>query len=85
MVDGAGGGGARDAAELEELGDLLIGSVHEHVEQLAVCRTHAVGVHDLVPPPDLKHVLEELFVLLEVAILHQLLPLPVVLHSEFGR
>lgn len=37
--------------------DAWVAAVHEHVHQLAVLAAHLVGVHHLVAPTNLKHVL----------------------------
>ena len=50
----------------------------EQIDQLSVCRTHLVWVHDLVPSPQLKQLPEEGLVAFEVPILEQLLTLLVV-------
>lgn len=47
--------------------NLTVCRVHEHVDQLAVLRAHAVWVHDLVPPAQLKALLEEGRVVLQHA------------------
>ena len=56
-----------------------MGSAHlQQIDQLAVSRTHLVGVHDFVPPAQLKHLLVKVSVRGKVAISKELLALLVI-------
>lgn len=57
----------------------------EQVDQLPVCRTHFVWVHDLVPSPQLEQLLEECLIPFEVPILEQLLTLLIVGSEDEAR
>lgn len=50
----------------------------EEVDELAVCRAHLVGVHDLVTTTELEYLLVELGIRCEVSVLEQLLALLIV-------
>ena len=77
---------APHALELQKVLHLPELRVHEHVKELAVLRPHLLWVEDLVPPADLKHVLEELRIVAELLALDELLPLFVVLrHNQAAQ
>mmetsp|Transcript_9904 Transcript_9904/g.28481 ORF Transcript_9904/g.28481 Transcript_9904/m.28481 type:complete len:435 (-) Transcript_9904:430-1734(-) len=63
---------------VQELLHLPAHRVLQQIHELAVLPAHLLGVHDLVPPPDLEQRLEHRLVVLVVVLRGQVLPLAVV-------
>mmetsp|Transcript_8917 Transcript_8917/g.24030 ORF Transcript_8917/g.24030 Transcript_8917/m.24030 type:complete len:204 (+) Transcript_8917:579-1190(+) len=63
------------ALETQQLLNLRLHAVHQHIHELAVGIPHLVRIHHLVPPPNLERPLEKCLQLLEITLLDELLSL----------